>query len=204
MVRFGLIRHAKTQWNIEKKLQGREDIPLAPEGITQAGQWADTLKKKEYDFILSSPMARALKTAQIVGGINHWGVEIEEGLREQDFGDWEGQKIKDIRIHSPGRIEREESKGWEFCPPSGEVRIRVLKRAFETLKTVASEFENKKILVVCHSSVIKSLVYKTLDRNFLPGEPAILKNYHLHELRWNKTLEIEKLNSMKLSRGRTV
>jgi broad specificity phosphatase PhoE len=198
MIRLGLIRHAMTQWNFEKKIQGREDIKLNPEGMSQAAAWGKILSPEKFDLILSSTMIRAQQTAQIISEKINVVVEYDIDLREQDFGEWEGKKIKDIRKNNPNQIEAQESRGWQFCPPGGESRINILNRTSGAIENAAQKFDNKYILIVTHNSVIKTLIYKVMDRKFIPGEPALLKDYHLHTLVFDKTLEIERLNSVNL------
>ncbi|MCF6247778.1 MAG: histidine phosphatase family protein [Desulfobacula sp.] len=198
MVKLGLIRHARTPWNLEKKIQGREDIALSPEGIDQARLWGEVLLSQKYDIILSSPMIRAQQTSQIIAKKIHAGIEYDKGLREQDFGEWEGRKISDIRNQLPGEIEHQESMGWDFCPPGGESRGLVLNRASNAIEKAAERLAQKYILVVSHSSVMKILIYKALGRSFMPSEVPLIKNYHLHVLSWDQKVKVEVLNSIKL------
>ncbi len=191
-----------TQWNFEKKIQGREDIELNLEGQNQAKAWADILRSEKFDLILCSTMIRAKETAQIIQDKINVDIEYDINLREQDFGQWEGRTIKDIRKLNPGQIETQESRGWEFCPPNGESRTVVLKRVLKAVETAAKRDEDRYILMVSHSSVIKTLVYKALNRNFTLDETAVLKDYHLHSLHFDKSLEIEKLNSINLGNCR--
>jgi len=202
MMTLDLIRHAKTQWNLEKKLQGRKDIPLCPQGIKEARNWARHLQLEKYDVIVSSPMVRAKETAQIISDILKLDVRIDNDLREQDFGQWEGKKIQDIRKESPGLVEKQESKGWAFCPPDGESRQKVLDRALQAIQRIGEQYEEQHQLVVTHSSVIKILVYQILGRQFLPGEKpghkSILKPYHVHKIGLDNQVSIEMLNAVKL------
>ncbi len=198
MIKLGLIRHAMTQWNCEKKIQGREDIELSLQGRKQAEAWAEILSSEQFDLILSSTMKRAQQTALIIQKRINVDIEYDINLREQDFGQWEGEKIKDIREHNPGQIESQESRGWEFCPPGGESRINVLNRAFRAIETAVKKDDNKYILMVSHNSVIKTLIYKALNRKFTLDETSVLKDYHLHAMCFDKTLEIQELNSINL------
>lgn len=198
MVKFGLIRHARTKWNFEKKIQGKNNIPLGPEGIQDASRWGKILSKRKYDLILASPMIRAEQTSCIISKNINVHVEFDNDLREQDFGTWEGRRIVDIRKQAPGEIEFQESRGWQFCPPGGESRIKVLKRISRAMEKAGKNFDEKHVLVVAHNGVIKVLIYKILDRAFTPDEKPLLKDYHLHELSWDEKLRIDKLNSIKL------
>ena len=198
MVKFGLLRHAKTRWNIEKRIQGKNNMPLSPEGIQEAGLWGKILRKNKYNLILASPMMRAEQTARIISHRINVDIEFDRDLREQDFGAWEGRRIIDIRKQVPGEIESQESRGWKFCPPGGESRIRVLERVSTTMEKAAKNFHEKHVLVVAHSGVIKTLIYKILGRAFTPDEAPVLKDYYLHELSWDGKIQVEKLNSIKL------
>lgn len=199
MVTLGLIRHARTQWNLEKKIQGSTDIALSPEGIRQAGLWAEILMPETYDVILSSPLIRARQTSQIISGKIRTDIEYDEDLREQDFGSWEGRRLMDIKVQAPGEIERQESMGWQFCPPGGESRTLVLNRGLRAVKKAVKRLDGKKILIVSHSSVIKTMIYSLLNRAFTPDEPPVLRAYHLHVLTWDKRMQVKTLNHIKLS-----
>ena len=64
--RFGLIRHAETFWNRERRVQGQLDSPLTPDGQQQADQWGRTLKPLPWDGIQASDTGRAVATAAIM------------------------------------------------------------------------------------------------------------------------------------------
>lgn len=199
MVTWGIIRHARTRWNLEKKLQGSADIPLSTEGIRDAALWGDLLKAQKFDLILSSPMIRAKQTAGILSDALGAKIVYDRDLREQDFGTWEGCTLTDIRTHTPGAVELEESRGWDFCPPEGESRMAVLKRASRAVDAAQKRFDRKKILMVTHSSVMKILIYKALDRAFTPDEAPILKPYHLHGMTCQGRMRVHRLNSIQLA-----
>ena len=198
MIKLGMIRHAKTRWNLEKKIQGSTDIALSSEGKIEAARWGALLKSEPFDLILSSPLIRAKETSQILSGQMDLPLFYDRDLREQDFGDWEGQRIMDIRKNDPTEIEFQESRGWEFCPPGGESRTSVLERVSQALERTAKTFENQYILVVTHKSVIKILIYDALKRNFGPDETPLLTDDCLHDLTWHETIRIQKINRLRL------
>jgi probable phosphoglycerate mutase len=206
MVQIDVMRHAKTQWNLEKRLQGLTDIPLCAKGEQDALVWARRLADKPYDLILSSPLIRAEQTARIISEKAATDIEIVDGLREQDFGRWEGKTIKELREQFPGWVESQEARGWAFCPPLGEARTAVLDRALSALARACRKNRGRRLLVVTHSSVMKILIYHILGKTFLPGrekkemreDEPVLKAWHLHRLNWEKQLKIEALNSIAL------
>ena len=90
-----LVRHGETDWNKKMLLQGREDIPLNEEGIRQAHECGKAFRdkmKNQIDRIVSSPLARATKTAEIIAMyLDIDEIEIEENLTEREFGILSGQ-----------------------------------------------------------------------------------------------------------------
>jgi probable phosphoglycerate mutase len=109
-------------------LGGQLDLPLTPNGREEAGALARRLGGVRIDRIVASPMLRAVETAQILA--NGRPVELDERLRELDYGRWEGLTYADIDAHDPELRAR-----WEHDPaathsPGGEsgddVAARVL------------------------------------------------------------------------------
>jgi len=70
-----LIRHGQTEWNTLKKIQGREDIPLSPEGHLQAQRCGEVFKRRRLAAVMSSPLSRAVETAGYIAGAA--GVDIQ-------------------------------------------------------------------------------------------------------------------------------
>lgn len=85
-----LLRHGQTDWNLEGRLQGRSDIALNDTGIAGARQAAATMAGWRFARILSSPLGRAMQTAQIVAEPHGIAVESDPRLIERDFGGLEG------------------------------------------------------------------------------------------------------------------
>lgn len=93
---FLLIRHGVTDWNLSRRLQGREDIPLNAEGVAQAEMTGRALSGLPIKTYLSSPLARAVKTGEIAASYTGGKVIIEPDLTERDFGNLSGKIPKDI------------------------------------------------------------------------------------------------------------
>ena len=81
-----LVRHGQTDWNLEGRYQGRIDIKLNSKGIEQAKEIKEKLKEIKFDKVFSSPLKRALETAQIITDND---IEIDERLIERI-----GRKVK--------------------------------------------------------------------------------------------------------------
>lgn len=88
-----LMRHGETEWNRSGRLQGQSDIPLNEFGIGLAEKTAEGLKGVPFDAVFSSPLQRALLTAQIVTGSRAVSIETDDRLKEIHFGAGEGTRF---------------------------------------------------------------------------------------------------------------
>ena len=111
---FYLVRHGQTDWNRAGKIQGTTDIPLNETGRQQAEQLAAVLKERSgypagtrIDAVYTSPLARAFQTAEILAKEGKLPLRRLTGLRERDFGCWEGKSWQQVEAGGsrvPGRI----------------------------------------------------------------------------------------------------
>ncbi len=198
--RFGLIRHVETEWNQQKRIQGRHDSPITAEGEHQAGQWGQVLAQERWDRILVSDTGRALKTAALINARLQIPVVQDSRLREQDWGKWTGKRRSVIRKKFPGHLAEQEKKGWEFRPPGGENRNMVFDRSQRALAEAAEKWPGEKILVITHEGVIKCLIYRYCGRKFLPMEAPLLHALHLHRLIHDlRGFQVEAVNAVSIS-----
>ena len=195
--RFGLVRHAQTIWNREKKIQGQSDSPLTSAGKRQALRWGRMLKQFSWDRILASDIGRAMQTAKIINQALNLSSQTDSRLREQDWGQWTGKTISQLKSDSPRELDAQVRAGWAFCPPGGEDRRSVLERGYLALREAAEKWPGDEILVITHEGVVKSLIYHLCGRKYLPGEPAIIKPYQLHWLALDQDgFKIEEMNAL--------
>jgi len=203
--KFGIIRHATTRWNEQKRIQGQNDSPLSPAGKEQAKSWGTELSGFPWQRILCSDLGRARETAALINGTLHLPVSFDPALREQDWGRWTGMTLAQLRKDDHGLLEQQVQSGWGFRPPSGESRHEVLARCLKYLHKTGAGYPGELILVVCHEGVIKCLLYHLLNRRFLPEEPKAIRDFHLHLLVIKEgTLYLEQKNRLALRGGRKV
>ena len=198
--RFYLMRHAKTVWNREKRIQGQENSPLSAGGEEQAALWAERLAAEGYQRILTSDLGRVCRTAEIVNRGMGLPVHRDPRLREQDWGAWTGRVLPELRREVTDEIVFQERRGWAFRPPGGESRTEVWERSQAALLHAAGRWPGERILVITHQGVMKALLYRLCGRRFLPEEPKIVNPYHLHGITARKgALELTELNALALA-----
>jgi len=197
--RFGLIRHAQTEWNLDKMMQGQKDSPLTMAGQEQSRLWGEQLATVSFDRILTSDLGRTVATSEWINQTLKLPLGKSSQLRELDWGMWTGRRIQDIKAEMPEELRRQEGAGWEFCAPGGESRREAWIRSRNGLEEASRKWPGETILTVTHEGVIKCLLYGLTERKFLPQEPAMIKPLHLHWLVVGETgLEIEGLNAFEL------
>jgi len=152
-VPFAVLRHAITDWNVERRLQGLTDTPLNAEGEAAARAWrlpppADGWKR------LSSPLQRARRTAELLQPSAP--VAVEAALREMSFGSWEGRTIAELRESVGPAFVAAENRGLDFQPPGGESPRAVMARIGRWTASVA--VAGQPVVAVSHKAAIRALL----------------------------------------------
>ena len=161
-----LTRHGETEWNIEKRLQGRGDSPLTKYGIQRAKELRDRIKNIDIDVIYSSPIKRALNTANILRGNKNIDIVTDDRLMEMCFGDYEGKKIDIIQKENPNWVIKLIMQGnVEICAPNGENLKEVRERISKLMNKIIAENIGKSILIVTHGITLKALMYYFKDED---------------------------------------
>lgn len=196
---FGLVRHAPTIWNEQKRIQGQQDSPLSTRGRSMVQTWGEKLCEYKWDRILCSDLERVQHTVELINRSLNLPVQTDTKLREQNWGSWTGMTLHDVKKRDKELLKYQVQKGWNFRPPDGESRHEVLARSMEALTCAHVSWPGESILVACHEGVIKCLLYHLLGRAFLPGEPRVIESYNLHLLTMKDSgLVLEKMNHLAL------
>jgi broad specificity phosphatase PhoE len=161
-----LLRHGETEWNLERRYQGRFDSPLTERGAAQAhaiGRLLAGLPETVAAPIVASPQGRARRTAEIIreelGGAG--AVRVDERLRELTLGSWDGLTYGEIEVRSPGIFD--DGPEWCFRAPDGESYDAFAARVGEWL---GEQNDAAPIIVVAHGLVSRVLrgLYAGLPR----------------------------------------
>lgn len=160
MVKFYLIRHGETDWNVESRFQGRENISLNETGQKQAEACGQGLRETgiPFDCIVSSPLDRAYKTAETIAG--YLGIDAiheDPNLIERDFGKISGRKREDR----------------EWMLASGEdLQIEEEDLVAERMQRVLERFcggEFRHVIMVSHGASIRALLGKYAKAGSAPA-----------------------------------
>lgn len=169
---IGLLRHGQTDWNVDMRLQGISDIPLNDAGKMQASSATIKLASFNWDIIVSSPLSRAVETAQIINaGLKLASVEIEELLIERSFGEAEGLTYSQWRDNYSSGATAQGAESLEL----------LTRRADELLQRLAERYAGKTVLAVSHGALIRRVIHQ-VSKGELPAEGERFGNTSLSKL----------------------
>ncbi|MCX8109666.1 MAG: histidine phosphatase family protein [Syntrophorhabdaceae bacterium] len=162
MKRLYILRHGETQWNKEEVFRGTKDIPLNNNGLRQAEMAGVYLKDKGIGRILSSPLKRALQTAQAVSKETGVNVEIIDEFTDINFGIWEGLTVEEVKKNYTTDFDLWRSSPEKLCVEGGETLDMVRNRVSKAIK-ILNTGGNESILIVTHRVICKVIVLYLLN-----------------------------------------
>jgi broad specificity phosphatase PhoE len=145
-----LVRHGETAWSLSGAHTSRTDIPLTEHGRKRAEELRDYLKGTKFDAVFVSPMQRARETCAIAG----FGdvAVVDEGLKEWDYGIYEGMTTAEIRAKIPGwSVWKDEIVGGETAEQVGERADGVIARASKVAP------DGGKVALFAHAHILRIL-----------------------------------------------
>ena len=159
-----LVRHGETDWNKGEtdkneidRVQGSSDTHLTGHGKMQAKATAELLKDKHIDLIISSDLARARETAEIIAATTGAELILDKSFREMDFGILEGMPIAEVNEKYGGFLDR------PYKQLGGETFEEVEARAMQALHDHKKDYHNKNIVIVTHGALL-GLVMKNIKK----------------------------------------
>jgi probable phosphoglycerate mutase len=177
-MRLLLIRHAESTGNRQRRLQGRADFPLTERGQRQAQELAAALSRLPVTAVSSSPIRRALHTAEAIAGPLGLKVEAQVALQEYDFGELSGLTWPEIRERRPHLIEQLLSDSADFPHyPGEEGREAFRERVCGALWAIADRHAGEEaVAVVTHAGPIAVFLLDVLQRGYQRPIPFTLDN----------------------------
>jgi len=156
-----LIRHAEPE-GVGRYLGRRSDPPLSAWGRAQAEALARRLAGEPLAAIYSSPLRRALETAQTIAFPHGLDVRVSDDLAELDFGEWDGLSYEEIQRRDPHRFTRWLSDPSSVCPPGGENFLEMNERVTGFARKIALKHAGELIAVVTHGGPARAVICNAL------------------------------------------
>ena len=190
-----LIRHGETEWTISGQHTGRSDIPLTERGRERAQGIRDYLQHRQFKKVFVSPLGRARETCAIAGYGDQ--AEVDENLREWDYGDFEGKTTAQIREEYPDWLI------WNGPVPHGETVEQVGARTDKVIARSLGEMgsDGGAVALFAHGHVLRILTARWLDLSSDGGRLFALGTGSVSVLgferdqqviqAWNRSFEID-------------
>lgn len=172
-----LVRHGETDWNAQGKIQGTADIPLNKAGARQAAQCGAYLAAADWDLIITSPLQRARRTAEIINETLGLPLIEMEQFAEKHFGDAEGMTYEERALTFPNRFY-----------PNQEDNELFAERLAAGLKIINDRFPEQRVLLVSHGGVINAILGELSNGEIGSGKTrllnACLSHIHFDKHNW--------------------
>ena len=178
-----LIRHGETEWSLSGKHTSRTDIPLTAHGRKRAEELRDYLKGTQFSAVFVSPMQRARETCAIAG-VGDVAV-IDEGLREWDYGVYEGKTTAEIRKEIPDwSVWENEIVGGETAEHVGERADGVIARALSAAPA------GGKVALFAHAHILRILAARWIGLAADGGRLLALGTGSVSVLGWERETRV--------------
>jgi probable phosphoglycerate mutase len=158
-----LVRHGQTEWNRVERFRGRADVPLNETGLAQAKATGKRVAQEWQPVaVYSSPLSRAVKTAEAIAQRLQQPVQIHDGLTDIDYGQWQGLTPDEAKERWP-----EVHHAWYNLPhtariPGGETLDHLRARAMAAVAELAARHVGQTILLVSHTVVNRVILLAVL------------------------------------------
>jgi broad specificity phosphatase PhoE len=152
-----LARHGETGWNVEEIFRGRIDVELNETGLKQAELLAEYLSNIKISAIYSSPLKRALKTAESIASHHKLDVEIAPDLIDFNYGEWQGLPHQEVKDRYNELYAEWMGNPHLIRMPNGESLNDVRDRAMGVVSDVIASYEGI-VVLISHRVVNKVLI----------------------------------------------
>ena len=159
LTRLLLIRHAQTEWNIQRRFQGHGDSPITEEGQEQLQRLKSRLAGLEFDVVYSSDLRRTMETSKMLSGKQR--VE-EPRLRERGVGILEGLNVEQIMAEHAEAFRAFRSGDKNHQIEGGESLQNALNRAWTFLEEMPEKHPGAELAAVSHAGLIRLICKQIL------------------------------------------
>lgn len=152
------VRHAQSAGNLRRVFQGRLDTGLSDYGKRQLAPLAKRFEDIHVDIVYSSPLRRALQTAQAIRNACHASLETDDRLIEIDGGAYQGKRYEELAVLFPESYHAWVNHAGTFEAPDGESMRQVYQRMKDAVCDLVRKNEGKTIVIVSHGCAICNLM----------------------------------------------
>ncbi len=182
------IRHGETDWNREKRFQGKTDIALNQLGREQASTLSPRLALLNVGTVFSSPLSRAFETAQIATKDLGLPIVRDERLMETNVGEAEGLTFEELekRFGENGidRWRSYEERDLDFAYPNGESKRQMMYRAKSVALEIAQNSNTENTAIFSHGMFMRALTF--CFQQGVPWDVGVFANGSIHHFLWTE------------------
>lgn len=157
MIDLYIVRHGQTEWNIEKRMQGRLDSSLTTKGIEDAKRLGEYLAHLSFDKVISSPSGRAYTTAKLIRQLEK-KITTDPRLKEIHLGKWQGKTDLEISNEFPLEYDQYQNAPEQYNNEGGETFVEVIARVEDFLQDIEKTCSGGKVLIVTHGVAIMAFL----------------------------------------------
>jgi broad specificity phosphatase PhoE len=197
MVQLFFIRHAESEANRLDILAGQLDYSLTEKGRNDIALIArEFYSEQTIDIIISSPLKRAVQTAEAFANQYTLPVQTDNRLIEQDIGIFQGKSYAELE--NDKQYEHDRTKRWNWVPENGESYKMMADRLRSFFEECIRDYQGKKVLIVTHAVTLR--IIKGLLENTLPSYPSeIAKNGEVWLTRLSELGRIHMIETFNIS-----
>jgi probable phosphoglycerate mutase len=158
-----LVRHGQTEWNRFERFRGRADVPLNETGLAQAEATGRRVAAEWQPVaIYTSPLSRAVNTAEAIARHYSLPVQPHPGLADIDYGQWQGLSPEEARQRWPEEIDAWYNQPHQARIPGGETLDDLRARLMRTVHELASRHLGETIVLVGHTVINRIILLGVL------------------------------------------
>jgi alpha-ribazole phosphatase/probable phosphoglycerate mutase len=165
-----LIRHGETEDSETRRYKGHIDVPLSEKGVEQMKKLSKFMNTEIFpnptshilNAIYCSSLSRAIKSAEIIAEPYNLKPVVIEGLKERNFGIWEGMSFDEIAEKYPDEFQAWVSDPLRYSPMEGESTLEVRDRVLQAFNEIVEKHDGDNIAIVAHGGVNRIILCEIL------------------------------------------
>lgn len=162
-LRIYFVRHGETTYSQTGGFCGAIDPELTPAGSQMAEQFAATYAKLPWNAVYVSPMKRTIATAKPLCDAVGIEMQLHDGLREINYGDWEGKTVEEVKKdYEEDYINWLTEPAWNAPTNGGETSVEIASRSSLVIAEIQEKYKSGNVLVVSHKATIRIVLCSLL------------------------------------------